>query len=585
MSKKTVIKIVVLIVFIAISIFAAYAMLRPKFTGIRAGKADENYIKSVDCKSCHTGHFESWDKTHHSKMTQVASSKAVVGDFTQTFEYLGVKAKMERNGEDFFINLIYPNGQTERNKIKYTIGSRRIQQYATEKDGKTIRLPIAWHIEQNRWMSLNGSFFYPDGNNFEQHRSQWDTNCVFCHNVKAQPNITNFQTLQAKTEVAEVGIACGSCHGQGAEHADQYNSIFAKFSNPKETKIVQPENIDSDKSLMICGHCHGQRTPADESKIREIMSKGDPYNAGDDLSKYYKPVHADTKIGNFSFASRFWADGSPRLTAYEYQGITASPCFINSKSDGKSEISGRKISCLSCHSMHDGDVKGMITEQMRTNQACNQCHTEFKDEQILVSHTKHDAKSAGSSCYSCHMPEVLYGVMDFHKSHQISVPKPVLTAEKDVPNACNQCHVDKSVNWAIEQTKINWQGYKDTQTVANTQFNQPAAIRNLFAGDSLTRALAAYAINKHGDINYFAPYLIESFSSENYPIVRYFVANALMKTGWNLEKPDYLADTTKRNQQIQIWLEKIEQNKLSEAKQTAENLRKLRKDVDVEVGE
>lgn len=560
-------------------------MFRPKYTGIRAGKVDENYLKSTECLSCHAKQHESWSNTHHSKMTQLANSKTVVGDFTQTFEYIGVKAKMERNGEDFFINLTYPDGRIEKNKIKYAIGSRRVQQYATEKDGKIIRLPIAWHIEQNRWMSLNGSFFYPDSANFEEHRTQWDTNCVFCHNVKAQPNITNFQTLQAKTEVAELGIACGSCHGQGAQHADKYRSIFARFSSDSDTKIVQPEKIDAERSLMVCGQCHGQRTPTDESKIREIMLKGNPFNAGEDLFKYFKPVQADTKIGNFSFASRFWADGSPRLSAYEFQGILASPCFVKSKANTHSEIGGRKINCLSCHSLHEGDVKGNITEEMRTNLACNQCHTEFKDEKTLTEHTKHKVDSAGSSCYSCHMPEVLYGVMSFHKSHQISIPKPALTAEKNVPNACNQCHVDKSVNWAIEKTKENWTNYKDTQTSADKQFNESEAIRNLFAGDALTRGLAAYAINKNGDINFFAPYLVESFAHENYPIVRYFVANALMKTGWNLEKPDYLADADKRNQQIQLWQEKIEQSKQTEAKNLADNLRKLRKDVDVEVGE
>jgi len=38
-------------------------------------------------------------------------------------------------------------------------------------------------------VSLNGSFFSPDGDNYFQHQTQWDSNCVFCHNVKAQPNM------------------------------------------------------------------------------------------------------------------------------------------------------------------------------------------------------------------------------------------------------------------------------------------------------------------------------------------------------------------------------------------------------------
>jgi predicted CXXCH cytochrome family protein len=582
--SNNLIKSIVITLFIAVSVFAAVLSLRSNYAGIRAGKADENYINSTNCLACHQNHYNSWNKTHHSKMTQIASSKSVLADFTQTFEYQGIVAKPEQIGEDFYINLKYPNGQTERNKLKYTIGSRRIQQYATEKDGKTIRLPIAWHIEQNRWISLNGSFFYPDERPFDASRTQWDTNCVFCHNVKAQPNL-NFQSKQAKPEVAELGIACGSCHAQGAEHADKYGSPIDRAFANDDSKSVNPNEIDADRSTMICGHCHGQRVPTEENRIREIMTKGDPFDAGEDLSTIYKPIHADTKLGNLSFETRFWADGSPRLTAYEYQGLLASPCFIETKSSGHNQLSGEKISCSSCHTMHEGDVKGMITEEKRTNQACTQCHTQFESPNAVAEHTKHDVNSSGSSCYACHMPEVVYGVMDFHKSHQISNPKPELTATKAVPNACNQCHVEKSVNWAIEKTKQNWFGYKDSQTVADEQFNQPEGVRSLFAGDSLSRALAAYSIKKHGDLDYFAPFLLEAFQGENYPIVRYFTANGLVATHWNLEKPDYLADSVKRTTQINAWFDKIELGKQAEVKQIADALRAKRKDSDLEIGE
>ncbi len=583
-ASNNLLKSVVVTLFIAISVFAAVTSLGSKYGGIRAGKADENYIKSTDCLACHQKHFESWDKTHHSKMTQIPSAKSVLGDFTQTFEYQGIVSKPEQSGEDFYLNFTYPNGKIERNKIKYTIGSRRIQQYTTEKDGQIIRLPVAWHIVQNRWISLSGSFFYPDERPFDASRTQWDTNCVFCHNVKAQPNL-NFQTKQAKTEVAELGVACGSCHAQGAEHADKYGSPLARAFPNGDEKIVNPNKLDADKSTMICGHCHGQRVPAEENQIREIMTKGDPFDAGEDLSAIYKPIHADTKLGNLSFETRFWADGSPRLTAYEYQGLLASPCFIKTKASGHNQISGNKISCASCHTMHEGDVKGMITEEKKTNRACTQCHTQFETPTAVVEHTKHSADSKGSSCYACHMPEVVYGVMDFHKSHQISNPQPELTAKKAVPNACNQCHVDKSVNWAIEKTKQNWFGCKDMQTVADAQFNQPEGVRSLFAGDSLTRAAAAYSIEKHGDINFFAPFLVEAFAGENYPIVRYFTANSLLAAPWNLEKPDYLADSAKRTAQINAWFDKIEPAKRREIKQIADELRSKRKDIDTEIGE
>jgi predicted CXXCH cytochrome family protein len=580
-------KSLVLTLFIVITVFATVSFLRPNYLGLRQGKADENYLKSTDCKSCHEGHFESWDKTHHSKMTQIASTESVVGDFEKSnhFEFLGVKSHMERKGEEFFINQTYPNGRTESSKIVMTIGSRRMQQYVTEKNGQNFRLPIAWNIIEQRWMSLNGSFFYPDGENYQQHKIQWDTNCVFCHNVKAQPNY-NFQTKQANTEVSELGVACGSCHGEGAEHAVLYGSPLTRVFGNENSKIVNPQKISADRSTMICGHCHGQRLPEPEARIREIMTKGDPYNAGEDLSMYYSPVHQTTKIGKLSFESRFWADGSPRLTAYEYQGLTNSPCFLNSKSSGHvNGISGEKISCLSCHTMHEGDVKGMISEEKRTNQACTQCHSQYEKPIELAEHTKHSVDSKGSNCYSCHMPEVLYGVMDFHKSHQITNPQPILTVSKNVPNACNQCHVDKSANWAIEKTKQNWFGYRDTQTTANEEFDVPESVRGLFAGDALTRAMMANAMLKNGEISWITPYLAESFATENYPIVRHFAAKGLTMNDWNLAKPDYLADSVNRERQIFGWFERIDPLQRVEVKQIADKMRKLRSNIDIEVGE
>src|SRR5207244_1359247 len=96
-----------------------------------------------------------------------------------------------------------------------------------------------------------------------------------------------------------------------------------------------------------------------------------PYNAGDDLSKFYSQVSRETKVGDYSFANRFWANGSPRLTAYEYQGVLRSACFI--KGDPQN-----RMTCLSCHSMHAGDPRGQITPDNRTNRPCLECHQQYR---------------------------------------------------------------------------------------------------------------------------------------------------------------------------------------------------------------
>jgi predicted CXXCH cytochrome family protein len=520
-------------------------------------------------------------------MTQEARPEFVQGDFERdnTFEYLGIKARMEKSGGAYSMTLSFPDGRVQSHRIDRTVGSRRIEQYLTQQEGQYLRLPLAYDLTNRRWMSLNGSFFYPDGNNYFQHQSQWDANCVFCHNVKAQPNFDS-RSRQFETEVAELGIACGACHGAAAEHAERAASPLTRtlwrLEEDDSKQIIHPLKLSPDRSMMVCGHCHGQRVPEPISRIQEILGKGDPYNSGDDLSKYYRPVTRETKVGSYSFANRFWPNGSPRLTAYEYQGILRSRCFTEGDP-------ANRINCLTCHTMHGGDPKGQITEENRSNKPCIACHQQYASPDALTAHTKHKLDSSGSRCYACHMPRVVYGIMSVHTTHEITSPAPQMTPSDSVPNACNQCHLDKSVNWAILESKRLWpEKYLAVETSADNQFDLPEGPRSLFAGDALTRALAAEAMGGGGpakpDTQWAAPYLAEAFN-DNYPIVRFFAANGLAATLWKLAKPDYLAAPEAREASIDQWRGRMDATMRDKVAALAQMLRARRNEVDIEVGE
>jgi len=509
------------------------------------------------------------------------------GDFDRdnTYEYLGIKARMERRGDHFSMSLTYPDGRSESHSIDRTVGSRRIEQYLTRRTGQYVRLPVAYDLVNRRWMSLNGSFFHPDGDNYFQHQTQWDSNCVFCHNVKAQPNL-DAGSQKFDTEVAELGVACGACHGAAAEHAEAASSPLTRslwrLSRNSETHIINPSKLSPERSMMVCGHCHGQRIPAEMGLIQDIFRRGDPYNAGEDLSKFYSVVTRDTRVGDYSFANRFWANGSPRLTAYEYQGILRSRCFLGGSAD-------HKINCLTCHSMHEGDPKGQITAENRTNKPCLACHQEYREDLALAAHTGHKSDSSGSSCYTCHMPRVVYGVMSVHPTHDITVPDPQLTVTSAVPNACNQCHLDKSLNWAIDAAKRLWPArFANARLAADEQFNLPEGARELFAGDALTRALAAEALGGGGPVKpdpaWAGPLLAEAFR-DNYPIVRFFAANGLANGGWNVAKPDYLGSPAARERSADQWRAVFHPESRERAAALAESLRHKRVDVDIRVGE
>ncbi len=557
-------------------------ILRPDYASVRAGREDAGYLASSECRKCHEQQFTSWRATFHRTMTQTAGPEQVLGDFRaqNVLTYGGVRAEMKKEGDRFFMLLRDERGREQRLEIDRVVGSRRIQQYLTRQGDRWLRLPIAYDLEQRRWMHLNGSFFHPDGAPFTQPVAEWNSNCVFCHNVKAQPGY-DWERKTWSTEVAELGIACGACHGPAGDHAQRALSPATRFRwhlgdvSGAPIMITNPAKLDTDRALMICAHCHGQRVPHPQERIRDIMSKGDPYDAGADLPSFYRPVQADTQVGTFSFASRFWADGSPRLTAYESQALMRSKCFT-------AGTPGKRITCISCHTMHDGDVRGQLTDQMRTNAGCTQCHQALESPSKLAAHTKHAPESKGSLCYDCHMPKIVYGVMAAHRTHDISNPEPERTAATAKPNACNQCHFDWSVNKAIDETRRLWPRSDRAERIKNPRYDEPEGQRSLFAGDAVSRALMAAAMHPARDGQ--LPLLLEALE-DRYPIVRYFASNAIAAAHPELPKPDYLAERAVRFTSIDSWRSLCDPARLAEAEAARVRHSQTRTEVDVEVGE
>ncbi|MBA2430641.1 MAG: hypothetical protein H0V56_00825 [Chthoniobacterales bacterium] len=564
-----------------LGIAAALWAVAPDYRSVRAGRADAGYLESNDCRKCHESNYQSWHATFHRTMTQEAGTHSILGDFERenTIVYQGVRTEMVRENGAYWMRTTGVDGKTQQQEIVRTVGSRRIQQYLTKTGDTWFRMPVAYDLVQQRWMHLNGSFFFPDGSPYTRHVAEWNSNCVFCHNVKAQPGL-DWDNRTWNTEVTELGIACGACHGPAGDHAQRALSPVTRYwwqlkeQSAPATSIVNPAKLDTDHAAMICGHCHGQRIPEPPSRIREMM-KADPYDPGDNLHDFYKPVQKETKVGEFSFATRFWKDGSPRLTAFEYQGMTRSACFVGGEP-------GKRITCISCHTMHDGDPRGQLTEEMKTNAACIQCHQQFSTPTQLVQHTKHAAESTGSLCFNCHMPKIVYGIMAAHRTHDIQNPRPDETTRFDKPNACNQCHLDWSANRAIAETQRLWpETYKES-VPGDQRYDEPEGQRALFGGDAVLRGLTAAAMS-HATGTY-APLLLEAMQ-DTYPIVRYFAANALAAHRPDMPKPDYLAPASVRNATLQTWYPNWPADLRQAAREARERLSAGRTETDVEVGE
>lgn len=504
------------------------------------------FVGSDACEGCHADRHESWYGTFHRTMTQEASAQSVQGRFDgQSLDYWGLRVTpVEENGRYFFNYSNLETGERlSRMEIERTVGSHRYQQYLTKlpEDGTYVRLHYLWHNADQRWVHMNAAFLGPDAQGFDDQVAIWNQNCIFCHNTGPEPHISNYNEMQARaaagqpvniatdsrfeSKVAELGISCETCHGPGDEHVDRAHSgwtrMAMRFNGGRDASIVNPENLDAVRSSQVCGQCHGQRMPKTPDLVRQWVETGPTFRAGKNLDEHVTPVWHHTRApiqGNEDLYSlRFWMDDTPRLSAYEYQGLLLSKCYQDAE-----------LSCIDCHSMHGGDPAGQIMAENRGNTPCLRCHEDLQADDQLVAHTKHPAEGEGSLCYNCHMPEIVYGVMDVHRSHRIEVPDAARDARSGRPNACLNCHLDRTTQWV--EASLG----KPTAPVARLDEMDPAMaeIGTLIAGDPVQKAISGYRAGQLPGTGverlWVVPFLLEAMA-DNYPSSRRFAQQSLLR--------------------------------------------------------
>jgi len=264
------------------------------------------------------------------------------------------------------------------------------------------------------------------------------------------------------------------------------------------------------------------------------------------------PEHASYVAGSF------WPDGMVRVVGREYNGLTETACFQRGE-----------MSCLSCHRMHQlrGDQRSrkdwandQLDVGMKSNQACTQCHDKFTDDDAVENHTHHLADSSGSSCYNCHMPYTTYGLLKAVRSHQIESPNVKVSQETGRPNACNQCHLDKTLAWTAEHLYDRYRITKPTLTKDEQEI--AASVLWILSGDAGQRALTAWSFGwqearSASSSNWQAP-LLAQLLEDPYDAVRFIAYRSLSRmSGFEDFHYDFVGPREERaashKQALNIW--------------------------------
>ena len=472
-----------------------------------------DFVGSAACTRCHAEHAASFERTFHRTMTRDATRETVLAPFAgETLTYGGFEARMTTEagpeGARFVVTLSRGEQVIDRAVVDRTVGSHRDQQLLAREDDRWVRLPVAWDIEEARWMHMNEAFLTPDPRGLDEdhvaladyarHVVTWNDNCVFCHNVGPRPGLDP-SSGRFTTEVAELGVACEACHGPGGDHVRANTSPMRRYAlhagglrDRSDPSIVSPARLSPERSADVCGRCHGQRITEDVSRF---LTHGDPFVPGDDLALYSAPLFVDTTLrGDEVFAARFWDDGTARLTAYEFQGYTQSRCATEGG-----------LTCTDCHGMHEGDPRGQIRPSMAGDAMCTRCHEALARDTERLEHVSIppslEGEHARVACVDCHMPRVVYGLREAHRSHRIDSPRPGARTS-DRLDACALCHLDG--------------GHQPDRAVA-------APIDDLFAGDPIQRVIVASALGRQ-DVAFTSrerlSLLLETMRDDRYPGVR-----------------------------------------------------------------
>jgi len=370
-----------------------------------------HYVGSQKCAECHRKEHEMSQHSMHSKMIQDVKKdpSVIVADFSK------LPADANFKLED----------------IQYTIGSKFKQRYMIPKDfkGKADYVigNYQWNSELKKWQSykLQKSWY---GKAFKGSNEDMPTSltCDGCH----------FVGYMSDEKRVEPAIKCESCHGPGSEHIKEPKNAMYKTSD-----------VDPKRSNEICFQCHlrNRDKRMETQGLQELFEQVKDYPAGYQPGKPLSDYKLAAPFAYGFETKEFWGNGAAKKNRTQGNEFVRSSMYKHG------------VTCVNCHSPH---LAGNTAKNPLGDQLCMTCHAFGASigphQKDLQAHTRHKPDSQGSSCIECHMPKVAKHTGKSPttvRTHLFAFIYPDETRKHGVPNGCNSCHGDETLEWSEKHLK------------------------------------------------------------------------------------------------------------------------------------
>lgn len=422
-KKSTILALILVVLLIIFRVFIADSCSSKDAKYSEINSQNLAYTGDQSCKKCHSTEFKEWKQSHHYMSMLPPNDSTVKGDFNNvTFTSDGITSRFYKKGKKFFINTEGDDGQNHDFEVKHIFGFTPLQQYLIEFPGGRMQVPrLSWDVNKKKWFNQYAGQKIPshDWLHWTQNAQNWNTMCATCHSTNLKKNY-DVNTDTYKTTYDIINVSCESCHGAGKQHIDFMNGDYKLGKKVTGNFLKLAKNSKPTEELNTCAPCHARVSEINGSHIEsaEIMDN-------------YIPQIPDTE--------NYQADGQVDDEDYIYTSFLQSRMFH------------KGVTCSTCHNPHSAKLKRI------GNLTCTLCHIPTKYDVPI--HTFHKKGTPATACKNCHMPGKLYMGNDMRHDHSFRVPRPDLSVKYGTPNACSNCHKDKSEK-VLANAVIQWYGPK-----------------------------------------------------------------------------------------------------------------------------
>ncbi len=433
-----------------------YLLKQTYFSDNKTTASISEYVGKETCIECHQAEYNDWKGSDHDLAMDYATDSSVLGDFNNAVLIRNNQThKAYKKDNKFFVLTDGKDGKMHEYEVKYVFGYFPLQQYLVEFPGGRLQtLALTWNSKNKNWYYMADSVYrgmsvtHTNWLHWTNQSQNWNSMCADCHSTNLQKNY-NPHTDTYNTTWSEIDVSCEACHGPASKHlqwaklADYARKDFVNFGLP-----IKTSGIDNHQYVDNCARCHSRRT-----------AFGD-YNPHSH-SIYNNILPALPKEPNW------YIDGQIKEEDYVYASFTQSRMFMND------------VKCNDCHNVHSGKLV------LQGNALCLQCHKAYDYD--TPTHTFHKGYGeqgqdviseagikfkvgSGTECINCHMHGQNFMGVDYRRDHSFRIPRPDLSDKNGTPNACNQCHKDKSNKWAANYI-VKWFGQSRHYQYGEAFFN------------------------------------------------------------------------------------------------------------------